>query len=326
MLPFVSIVIPAFNEEEYIGRCLLSLEKLDYPKDRFDVRVIDNGSDDDTVKVCRKLGVDVEVKSGVRVGAVRNYGALKSDCDILAFVDSDCEVGTNWLLSAVKEFENESTGAVGGACLAAQDACWVEKAWASSQSVPRKVVKALAGSCFIVRKSIFDDLGGFNESMSAGEDDDLSNRVKLSGYTIVKLKECAVVHLGYPKTLMATMKRQIWHGSYQIESARTKTDKLLWLVHIYSLAVFVLPVLLISLIFGYPSLFFVVAALAAILGIPALATMVKNTRSESNHSGIAITTQRYVLYQVYFVGRMIGLIKNYSRRLFSSQKVVREEE
>ncbi|GAA5218539.1 glycosyltransferase [Corallincola platygyrae] len=317
MLPFVSIVIPAFNEERYIARCLQSLAKLDYPRDRFDIRVIDNGSQDRTAEICREHGVEVEVLERCLVGAVRNHGVAESKGEIVAFVDSDCEVDPRWLSAAVEELNNPETGAVGGVYLVEKDACWVEKAWITEQVSERRETDSLAGGSFIMRRALFEELGGFDTSLSAGEDDNLSHRVQLAGYKVIQLKDCAVVHLGYPKTLSGTMRRQMWHGSYQIESARSLSDKLLWLTHLYTLAgLLLIPTILAS---WFVPAMAVVALLCALslLGIPGLAATHRLIKYEGNRLELVKLAQLYVIYQAYFVGRMFGLIKNYRRRWFS---------
>ncbi|TAA46787.1 glycosyltransferase [Corallincola spongiicola] len=324
MLPFVSIVIPAFNEERYIARCLQSLKKLDYPTDRFDITIIDNGSTDNTVAIARSFNVQVEVLSNCKVGAVRNHGVALAKGDIVAFVDSDCEVAPRWLSAAVEELSNKTTGAVGGVYLVEKAACWVEQAWITEQTSVRRETDSLAGGSFIMTKQLFHALGGFDVSLSAGEDDNLSHRVQLAGYKVIQLRDCAVVHLGYPKTLIGTMRRQRWHGSYQIESARSLSDKLLWLTHLYTLAALLLPISLLAMtLLPQAWLLMLSAALTsvlALLGIPGLAAVHRLIKYEGNQFELLKLAQLYAIYQFYFVGRMLGLIENYRRRWFRSQK------
>jgi hypothetical protein len=109
----------------------------------------------------------------------------------------------------------------------------------------------------------------------------------------------------------------MWHGSYQIESARSLADKLLWLTHTYTLCgLLLLPALLLSLWFqtGWMA---AAICLLGLLFIPGLAAVHRLIKYEGNRLELLKLAQLYVIYQFYFVGRMLGLIKNYRRRWFS---------
>ena len=97
----ISIIIPALNEEKMIGRCLESLTRLAYARDRFEVLVVDNGSRDRTVAIAEsfkeRLNLKVLQQAGVRISALRNLGARAASGDILAFLDADCLAPTDWL-------------------------------------------------------------------------------------------------------------------------------------------------------------------------------------------------------------------------------------
>ena len=91
---FFSIVIPAHNEENYIGRTLGYLKQLNYPKDKFEVIVAENGSDDNTLKVANKFKSNqIEVYSIKERGIskAKNFGASKSSrkSEWLVFLDAD---------------------------------------------------------------------------------------------------------------------------------------------------------------------------------------------------------------------------------------------
>jgi len=72
----ISIIIPTLNEEKMIGRCLESLTRLAYARDRFEVLVVDNGSRDKTLAIAEsfkdRLNLKVLQQAGVRISALRN--------------------------------------------------------------------------------------------------------------------------------------------------------------------------------------------------------------------------------------------------------------
>src|SRR5260221_12583246 len=76
------IIIPALNEEKMIGRCLESLTRLGFARDRFEVLVVDNGSRDNSWVVADsfkdRLNLKVLHQAGVRISALRNLGAREA--------------------------------------------------------------------------------------------------------------------------------------------------------------------------------------------------------------------------------------------------------
>ena len=74
-VPFVSIIVPARNEAGYIERCLTSLQHQSYPRQEYEIILVDNGSVDDTIVIGRQYADIVLSVEGVHVSAVRNFGA-----------------------------------------------------------------------------------------------------------------------------------------------------------------------------------------------------------------------------------------------------------
>lgn len=103
----ISVVIPAYNEEQFLPRCLHSLRKQTYPKNQFEVIVVDNNSTDKTAYIARQFGTRVlfEAKRGVTYA--RQNGANSALGDIIVGIDADCEVGPGFLQQVAKEFKNK---------------------------------------------------------------------------------------------------------------------------------------------------------------------------------------------------------------------------
>jgi glycosyltransferase involved in cell wall biosynthesis len=241
--PYVSIIVPVFNESNNLGECLNSLVCQDYPKNRYEVIVVDNGSTDDSVSIAKKFTDKVFIKEEVKVGGVRNFGAKKAKGEILAFIDGDCVASEKWLSKAVEFLSHEMIGGVGGGYLLRDRPSWVERGWKLSSAKETRRVKALAGGSFILKKVLFEELGGFNEIINAGEDTKLSVDITDKGLELWFLAECYVVHLGYPETLKGFFKRQFWHASSYLKSNYGFKDKvfltvILFLISMASLFIF----------------------------------------------------------------------------------------
>jgi len=260
-MPYFSIIVPAYNEEKYIADCLSSLLQIDYPKSCYEVIVVDNGSSDRTVEIAQTFDVQVHVKTGVKVGGVRNYGASLAEGEIFAFIDGDCVVNKNLLTECASNLSSESIGAVGGMCLLRNNPNWVETAWVISEEPIKERTNILAGGSFIVKANIFQSLGGFDESINAGEDTKLAKQIA-DKYEVWKLPACAVIHLGYPRTIVDFSKRQFWHASsYRKSNLGLFKDKIYLLVVLFVLSFFslILHLFTQNMFTLYSSLFLVVS-------------------------------------------------------------------
>ncbi len=112
--PFVSVVIPTLNNERLIKGCLFSLLQIDYPAERREILVVDNGSLDGTVEIITGFPVTCLYEERRGVSYARNRGIEASKGHILTFTDPDCVVSRGWLRELVRPFEEETVGGVAG--------------------------------------------------------------------------------------------------------------------------------------------------------------------------------------------------------------------
>lgn len=223
-LPAVSIVIPVKDRAADLRNCLTSLQQLDYPQDRLEVIVVDDGSTDETPQVAKELGA-VLVTSGAVGGGpalARNQGAATASGEILAFIDSDCAAAEDWLSDLLPAFSDEKLAAAGG---------WVDgmhhgsaldryEAVMSSLNLGRRELTGGAGgdtfylpSCnLLMRKQAFVEAGGFCADLHVGEDVDLTWRLRDAGWQIQYLPAGTVYHAHRSKT-WPFMKRRFDYGT-----------------------------------------------------------------------------------------------------------------
>jgi glycosyltransferase involved in cell wall biosynthesis len=104
MQKVLSVIVPAYNEQELIAGCLESLLNQSIDTDKYEIIVIDNNSTDLTAKIAMEKGVRVEkeLKKGY-VHAIQK-GIEVSRADIIAFTDADCRVPTNWVAKILDDF------------------------------------------------------------------------------------------------------------------------------------------------------------------------------------------------------------------------------
>ncbi|MGC9113509.1 MAG: glycosyltransferase [Candidatus Micrarchaeia archaeon] len=190
-LPFISVVVPAFNEEKYIGLTLDSLRRQEYPKEKFELIVSDDKSTDKTAEVARKYGAKVVFCGKHRIGANRNNGARASSkqAEIIAFVDADAVVPPQWLRAVARAFRNERVVLVQGPVQPASNGRPCSAWMRLFLDAYFKLMIAFGmpsgpGSNYCVRKSAFNKVGGFPEDAVTGEDLALAKKLLKHGKAV----------------------------------------------------------------------------------------------------------------------------------------------
>lgn len=98
----VSVIIPAYNEEKYIGKCLLSLVKQEVLPD--EIIVVDNNSTDKTVEICKKFPVRIVKEKTQGMIAARNRGFDEAKYEIIARCDADVILPKDWIKRIKQSF------------------------------------------------------------------------------------------------------------------------------------------------------------------------------------------------------------------------------
>ena len=309
--PFVSVIVPAFNEEKHIAECLSSLLALDYPKDRYNITVVDNNSNDNTASLIRQFNVQYLFLERGKVGAVRNYGVKCTESDIIAFIDADCIAGKTWLASGVEKLKDLDVGAVGGFCRLRDNPGWVEKAWVLGERVGNIEVNNLAGSSFLLERKMFESLDGFDESINAGEDSKLSAKITEKGYRLESIEGCAVTHLGYPNSLVGFAKRQFWHSSSYLKSNNGIRDRTF-----VAVVIFIISLLLTFLLALSENNFLALASFFVSVLVSVSFTIKRSLMGAYRKIYPANLFSAFFIDYVYFLSRALGLA--FSFKLFFS--------
>jgi len=107
-----SFIIPALNEEVYIGECIRSIKRQNIKP--YEIIVVDNGSSDRTVEVAKRLGCKVVKEKRGGISHARNKGAKVAKGDILCFIDADGVLSKDWIKAAKDIFANKKVQAADG--------------------------------------------------------------------------------------------------------------------------------------------------------------------------------------------------------------------
>lgn len=320
MTRFVSFIIPALNEERHLGPCLKSIWSLELPVgvEGIETIVVDNRSTDRTVEISRAEGaIVVEVAPG-RPSIARNSGARRATGKWLAFVDADCELPPNWLtICGGHLLKDEKVVAAAGTMHGpVSGATWVERAWyelahrAGNHAV--RSVRWLPTFNLLVRRSSFERVNGFDESLATCEDCDLGYRLEKIG--TLMLDPCAeVIHRGESRSLGELFRREAWRTRGNLRLALMRPfDALNWLSLLFppgamtGLLVAVVG-LVVSLITGW-LVWPWVTAVFAIIG----AILVLVFRKTTTRNPLSLLKQLLV-FGTYLSGRTAGLIWAFQR-------------
>jgi len=257
-------VIPAKNEEEHIVPCLKSIQDLEYPHNKIEVIVVDNGSNDATRERSRKLGAKVFVKTDCTIAALRNLGVEQAQGEIIGFIDADVTVGRYWLKNAVHYFNHDEIACVGTSPKIREQATWVEKArYLGVLSRPDIYeAKWICSMNLLIRKSVFQMVNGFNEELVTCEDVDLCYRIGRlkQNNKIIRDRKIEATHFGEARTLMQLFKKERWRATSNYTGIRS-----------HGIILHELPSLLFPLL---NSILLIVAIILFMLAKPAIALFI----------------------------------------------------
>jgi glycosyltransferase involved in cell wall biosynthesis len=180
----VSVIIPTYNEENYIKNCILALRNQDY-KGEYEIIVSDGNSKDNTVKIAKKFADKVVVceKRGISIG--RNFGAKVANGKILIFVDADTIAMPNLISEFYKILKNKGVACVTCPILPLSTEFQHLTFFKFVNLFTRFSILSrrpqVFGVCCGYKRYYFERVRGFDEKLKTCEDLDLSSRIAKYG-------------------------------------------------------------------------------------------------------------------------------------------------
>ena len=210
--PLVSIIIPTFNKAEYLYQCLESI--LVYTDVPYELIVVDDCSQDLILKLLEKCENIKIVRNAENYGFVEscNRGAKASKGVYLVFLNNDVIVTRNWLNPLVKTIKRDNVGAIGvklvypdgklqeaGAIVWKDGSAWNYGRYDDPNKPEYNFVREVdycSGAALLVRKDLFEKIGGFDRRFSPGyyEDTDLCFSIRKLGYKVLYQPESIIIH------------------------------------------------------------------------------------------------------------------------------------
>jgi cellulose synthase/poly-beta-1,6-N-acetylglucosamine synthase-like glycosyltransferase len=191
--PKVSVLIPAYNEEKNIKKCLESVKNINYPKNLLEIIVVDDGSTDKTYEIAKKEGVKVyKIKHSGKAKAL-NFGIEKCSGEYILILDADTIIHKDFILEALKRM-NKIVVAVSASMDVLNTkniVTYMQKVEYIFASLFKKALNSLKTGCLFVfgaatlyRADILKKLKFKDVST---EDFDLAIRIQSKGYKIVQV-------------------------------------------------------------------------------------------------------------------------------------------
>ena len=224
-LPSFSVVIPTYNRPQYLIDCLKSFLKLDYPRERWELIVVNDGGKHsfDAVTDDLKAQLPLQLMTVAHVGPARarNQGAMVANGTYLAFTDDDCQVDPHWLRSFADEFACTDYDALGGQLLNPFPDSIPAEAWTIYMRFvqdylyrdPNDTLLLLLGNNAAYKRDVFNHLGGFDERFpfAAAEDTELGFRLVGNDYVQGYCEQAKVWH-HHHSSYLAYVKQQFRYG------------------------------------------------------------------------------------------------------------------
>ena len=227
----ISVVIPAYNAENTIGRTISALLATGMSADS--IIVVDDGSNDGTAEVVRQYpAVKYIHQKNAGPASARNTGWRASVTEFVAFTDSDCVPCPGWAESLMAGFnspEGANTGAVTGSYDIANGDLLLPKLIHGEIKERHEsygqFIRFFGSYNVALKREVLEKTGGFDESYrrASGEDNDLSYRVQKQGFKIAFAPDALVGHY-HTVSLKKYLKEQYTHGYWRIKLYKAHPD------------------------------------------------------------------------------------------------------
>jgi glycosyltransferase involved in cell wall biosynthesis len=235
--PFFSIIIPTYNRPQALAACIEAIRQLDYPKDFFEVIIVDDGSPNplkaSDFKSDDGIATSILRQNNRGPASARNLGASQAYGDILAFTDDDCTPASRWLSELAQAFHHAPTSLVGGRTINALDnnpystasQIIVDEAYAYFLS-REDDLRFFSSNNIALPAHLFLEIGGFNASLRTSEDRDFCDRWIQEKHPLVYAPKALVYHRHHlTMTKFCRQHFQYGRGAYRFHQLRARRGR-----------------------------------------------------------------------------------------------------
>jgi len=216
--PYVTAIIPVYNEERHISQCLESLKNQTYKP--IEIIIVDDSSNDKTCQIVKKFHVKLVKQNHKGPGPARNLGASQAHGKILVFVDADMTFDKNFIMDLIQPIlEAKTIGTFSkNEMVSNKDNSW-SICWNINRNVPKDRMLPLnypneAPVFRAILKKEFDKVGGFDITGEYTDDWSLSKKLGVKS----TMAPSAFYYHANPSTLKEVFKQARWIGKNEFIS------------------------------------------------------------------------------------------------------------
>jgi len=206
----ISAAVPTYNSEKIIKECLDSLIAQTHPFD--EIIIVDNASTDRTREIIEAYPFKkILLEKNMERCFSRNTGWQAARNELVAIIENDSVYDKHWVEKVLESIENGADAVVD------RRAVYKPETFISRMNDEFFTVRMLKNeykpySAWVFRKSILEELGGYDEGQVGFEDMELGTRLIKKGYKIAYQPDALSSHAGEPSTLKQELKRSWWFG------------------------------------------------------------------------------------------------------------------
>jgi glycosyltransferase involved in cell wall biosynthesis len=217
--PKVSIVIPTYNCAGLIEETIRACLEQDYPNEKLEILVVDDGSTDNTRSIVEKYPVRYIYQENKGPAAARNNGWRSAKGEAVCFIDADCIPRQNWVSKLIQHYSRKDIVSVAGSYAVGDTPYLLDKFVHHEiryrHSMMPDYINSFGTYNVLIKRDVLEGLGGFDPAYrrASGEDSDLSYRIIKAGYKIYFEKDALVSHrniLRFWKYLMIQFQHGYW--------------------------------------------------------------------------------------------------------------------
>lgn len=205
--PFCSVIVPAYGRPQQLRHCLTALAAQHYPRDRFEVIVVDDGSPQPLAPIVADFQTDLAIiyhrQPNLGPSAARNAGARQAQGHYLAFTDDDCAPAPTWLPFLAQSLDEQPEAMIGGYTKNAlprnpfsiTSQLLIDYLYMHYNQTESRA-RFFTSNNFAMAADLFWQVGGFNESMplAAGEDREFCARWLDRHFPMIYLPRAVILH------------------------------------------------------------------------------------------------------------------------------------
>lgn len=261
-LPEVTIIVPCFNEQDTISGTIHSLLRLNYPKEKLSIFVINDGSTDNTQKTLEQFRETPQIRllekeNGGKYTAL-NLGISLAKTPFIGCLDADSFVNEDALVKMVSHFQDKNIMAVIPSIVVAEPKTFIQKMQKAEYNLGVFIRQALSiiwaifvtpGPFSFFRKEVFDIVGEYRHAYNT-EDLDMALRMQKKRMKILHVTDI-VVHTSAPETIHKLYKQRVRWTSGFLDNIMENRD-MIGNKKYWDLWVLVFPFALVAILFSVP--------------------------------------------------------------------------